>query len=84
MTDEREPAVVATAPDPVGGEIVACALQSAGIPAQVRSTRRGLPYPGVRSFMGPVSVVVPAALEADARAILAELEATEGSRGVDG
>ena len=47
MTDGG-PVVVATAPDPANGEIVACVLQSAGIPAEVRSTRRGLPY----SFMG--------------------------------
>ena len=75
MTDDRGPVVVATAPDVVSGEIVACALQSAGIPAEVLVARIGESYRGVRVRHGSVQVVVPQALEADARAILAELDA---------
>ena len=69
-----EPVVVASAPDGVIGSIMAAALESAGIPVEVRGTGAGWLYPGTRSVSGPVSILVPASCEADARAILAAAE----------
>ena len=71
MTDGGGPVVVATAPDGVIGSIMAAALESAGIPVEVRSAGRGWLYPGVQTSAGPVQILVPGALAGDALAILA-------------
>jgi len=65
------PVVVASAPDGIIGSIMAGTLESAGIPVEIRGTRRGWLYPGTRTASGPVDIFVPASCEADARAILA-------------
>ena len=62
---------MATAPDGVIGSIMAAALESAGIPVEVRSAGRGWLYPGVQTSAGPVEILVPGALAEEARAILA-------------
>ena len=61
---------MATAADGIIGSIMAAALESAGIPVEVRSAGRGWLFPGVQTSAGPVEILVPAPLEADARAIL--------------
>ncbi len=71
MTADEGPAVVATAPDGIIGSIMAAALESAGIPVEVRSANRGWLFPGVQTSAGPVEILVPGALAEDARAILA-------------
>jgi hypothetical protein len=69
-----EPVVVGAAPDSVSGSVLASALESAGIPAMVRQDGAGAwLYPGTQGGFSPVSILVPASAEADARAILAEL-----------
>jgi len=68
------PVVVATAPDAVTGSFLAAALESAGIPVEVLGGQAGWLYPGAQGGLGPVRILVPAAAEADARAILAELD----------
>jgi hypothetical protein len=65
------PVVVATAADGIMGSIMAAALESAGIPVEVRSANRGWLYPGVQASAGPVEILVPGALAEDAGAILA-------------
>jgi hypothetical protein len=77
VTDDREPVVVASAPDGVSGSMLASALESAGIPTQVRGAHAGWLYPGVHGGLGPVDVLVPRSLAADARAILATFDAGE-------
>lgn len=70
MTADQDPVVVATAPDGIVGSIMAAAIESAGIPVEVRSANRGWLFPGVQTSAGPVEILVPGALAADARAIL--------------
>jgi hypothetical protein len=53
---------------------MAAALESAGIPVEVRSADRGWLYPGVQASAGPVEILVPASCEADARNLLAAAE----------
>ena len=71
MTAGEGPVVVATAADGIMGSIMAAALESAGIPVEVRSANRGWLYPGVQTSAGPVEILVPASCEADALVILA-------------
>jgi hypothetical protein len=71
VTPDDGPVVVAAAADGVIGSIMAAALESAGIPVQVRGADPGWLYPGVQAGAGPVEILVPGALAADARAILA-------------
>ncbi len=75
MSAGGDAVVVATAPDAVSGSLLAAALESAGIPVMVREGGAGWLYPGAQGGFGPVSVLVPASAAADARAILAELDA---------
>jgi hypothetical protein len=75
MSDDAGPVAVATAPDSVAGSMLAAALESAGIPAEVRGTRGGWLFPGAQGGFGPVEICVPARLVADAQAILAALDA---------
>jgi hypothetical protein len=70
-----DPVVVATAPDAVSGAVLAGALESAGIPVQVLGAGTGWLFPGAEGGLGPVRILVPAAAEAEARAILTELDA---------
>jgi hypothetical protein len=74
VTAGEGPEVVATAADGIMGSIMAAALESAGIPVEVRSANRGWLYPGVQASAGPVEILVPASCEADARNLLAAAE----------
>jgi hypothetical protein len=74
MTRSPGPVVVATAPNGVNGSMLAAALESAGIPVEVRPTGAAWPYSGVQGGFGPVQILVPASAVDDARAIIAELE----------
>lgn len=74
MTRSPAPVVVATAPDGVAGAMVAAALESAGIPVEVRPVGAVWPYAGAQGGFGPVQILAPASAAADARAIMAELE----------
>jgi hypothetical protein len=71
-----EPVVVASAPDAVSGSLLTAALESAGIPVMMRQEGAGAwLFPGAQGGFSPVSILVPASAAADARAILAELDA---------
>ena len=75
MSGDADLVVVASPPDGVGGSIVASALESAGIPVTVRGgAHSGWLFPGAGGGLGPVQILVPGAMAADARAILAELD----------
>ena len=67
--------VVATPPDGVSGSMIAAALESAGIPAEVRGGASGWLFPGAcrRPRRGPGPGA--ASMAADARAIVDELQA---------
>jgi hypothetical protein len=54
--------------------MLAAALESAGIPAEVRATGAAWLYSGAQGGYGPVRILVPASAAGDARAILAELD----------
>ena len=60
VTAGEGPVVVATAADGIVGSIMAAALESAGIPVEVRSANRGWLFPGVQTSAGPVEILVPA------------------------
>jgi hypothetical protein len=75
VTTGDGPVVVGTAADGIIGSIMAAALESAGIPVEVRSADRGWLFPGVQASAGPVELLVPGPLAADARAILAAEDA---------
>ena len=75
MTGGADLVVVATAPDGVSGAVLAAALESAGIPAQVRGGASSWLFPGAGGGLGAVQVLVPGSLAEEARAILDELEA---------
>ncbi len=74
MKNLPAPVVVATAPDGVNGSMLAAALESAGIPVEVRPIGAVWPYAGAQGGFGPVQILAPASAADDARAILAELE----------
>ena len=75
VTSGDGPVVVGTAADGIIGSIMAAALESAGIPVEVSSANRGWLFPGVQTSAGPVEILVPGPLAADARAILAAEDA---------
>ena len=55
--------------------MLAAALESAGIPAEVRGGASGWLFPGAAGGLGAVQVLVPRSMAADARAIVDELQA---------
>ncbi|NLE22157.1 MAG: DUF2007 domain-containing protein [Actinobacteria bacterium] len=73
MKSRPAPVVVATASDGVDGSMVAAALESAGIPVEVRPVGAVWPYSGAQGGFGPVQILVPASAADDAWAIVAEL-----------
>ena len=75
MSDGADLVVVAAPPDGVSGSMLAAALQSAGIPAEVRGGPSGWLFPGAAGGLGAVQVLVPRSMAADARAIVDELDA---------
>jgi hypothetical protein len=74
VTPSAGPVAVATAPDAVAGAMIAAALESAGIPAEVRGGRSGWLHPGAQGGLGSVRIYVPSALADEARQIVADLE----------
>lgn len=75
MSGDPDLVVVASPPDGVSGSIVAAALESAGIPVEVRGdAHSGWLFPGVGGGLGAVQVLVPRSMAADACAILDELD----------
>jgi hypothetical protein len=55
--------------------MIAAALESAGIPAEVRGGASGWLFPGASGGLGAVQVLVPRSMAADAQAIVDELQA---------
>ena len=75
MSGAADLVVVAAAPDGVSGSMLAAALESAGIPAEVRGGASAWLFPGAAGGLGAVRVLVPRSMAADARAIIDELQA---------
>ena len=71
MADTPEFTVAAVAPDGVGGSILTSALESAGIPVEVRGGRSSWLFPYAGGGFVAVNVLVPRDLVADAKEILA-------------
>jgi hypothetical protein len=76
VTGGADLVIVAAAPDGVSGAMLAAALESAGIPAQVSGAGATWLYPGAGGGLGAVQILVPRSMAADAQAILDELDAT--------
>jgi hypothetical protein len=74
VTGASDLVVVAAPPDGIGGSMIAAALESAGIPAEVRGGAAGWLFPGAAGGLGAVQVLVPRSMAADALAILADLD----------
>ena len=60
MSGDADLVVVALPPDGVSGSIPAAALESAGIPVEVRGTYAGWLLPGAGGGLGAVQVLVAA------------------------
>ena len=75
MSGAADLVVVAAPPDGVSGSMIAAALESAGIPVEVRGGASGWLFPGAAGGLGAVQVLVPRSMAADARAIVDELQA---------
>ena len=67
--------MIAEPPDGVSGSMLAAALESAGIPAEVRGGASGWLFPGAAGGLGAVQILVPRSMAVDARAIIDELDA---------
>ncbi len=74
MSSDAGMVVVAAPPDGVGGSMIAAALESGGIPAEVRGSATGWLFPDASGGLGAVQVLVPRSMAADARAIVDELQ----------
>ncbi len=78
MSGDPDAVVVAPPPDSFSGSVVAAALESAGIPVEVRGGgQSGWLSPGALGGFGAVQVLVPRTFAEEALAILAELDAED-------
>ena len=77
MSGDPDFTVVAAFPDGISGSVLASALESAGIPVEVRAGPAGWLFPGAGGGLGPVEVLVPRAFAAEARALMDELDADD-------
>ena len=75
---DREPVVVYTAANPLEAQVVAGRLQAEGIPSWQRGESLGTTYGLTIGRLAQVDILVPAALEEKARAILADDDEDDG------
>ena len=75
---DREPVVVYTAANPLEAQVVAGRLQAEGIPSWQRGESLGSAYGLTIGRLAQVDILVPAALEEKARAVLADDDEDDG------